>query len=62
MHYEVYTSDNQPTGRVIVNSPSEERAKEVWSMFEGNEDINLKPVNLTVPKMFSNCIMDMPES
>ena len=58
MNYEVYIN-GKTTGNAIVNSPSENDAKKVWSRFHADNEITLKPIELNVPSMFQNCIMNI---
>ena len=44
---------------MVVNSPSEEEAKNVWEHFNGTRNITLKEIQKDVPSMFSNCIMSV---
>lgn len=61
-NYEIFINGIS-TGRGVVNSPSLESALDVHKQFNGVvEGLELKEVaGMTVPGMFSNCIMDLPK-
>lgn len=58
--YEIYV-DGYPTNKYAVNSPSEKDAKELIMYWDKNltaDRIELRKSKITVPEIFSNCLMD----
>lgn len=47
-------------GQIVVNSKSEESAREIYEHFNGpqGDSLTFEEVDINVPQMFSNCILN----